>query len=154
MPKIPKKMFVAGTLTLCLVVGIWVSFIFNERANEVPVLPTTCLDVKDQCIQLEWADTDQTRLKGLSGRESLDSDSGMLFIFEQPARECIWMKNMRFSIDIIWLDEAKTISKIERNVSPETYPATFCQDETMYVIELNAGEAEKLGLELGQKLNF
>lgn len=64
------------------------------------------------------------------------------------------MKDMRFSLDIIWLNEAGIITKIEKQVSPETYPADFCSPNTKYVIELNAGTAEQARLKVGQTLQL
>jgi uncharacterized protein len=133
-----------------------ISLIFNENKTQAPqpTAQNNCLNINNQCLSLERVDTNQARIKGLSDRDSLAPNTGMLFVFEQPDDQCIWMKDMRFSIDIVWLDEMKAIKKIEPNVSPETYPASFCQDGTKYVMELNSGEAEKLGLQIGQKLSF
>jgi uncharacterized membrane protein (UPF0127 family) len=64
------------------------------------------------------------------------------------------MKDMRFSIDIIWLDEAKKINMIKSNIEPATYPESFCSADTKYVIELNQGTAARLGFSPGLKLAF
>ena len=105
-------------------------------------------------FRLEKADTNEQRIRGLSGRESLAEKEGMLFEFPAPSQECIWMKDMKFSIDIIWLNEEKEIIKIEEDVSPATYPESFCAKDTKYVIELDSGEAGKAALATGQKLSF
>lgn len=151
-----SKKKLALMVTLIVLCVLAVLLIFNENKIQAPQPPvqTNCLSINNQCVELERADTNQARIKGLSDRESLAPGTGMLFVFEQPATECMWMKDMRFSIDIIWLDESKHISKTEQNVPPETYPKSFCQDNTMYVIELNAGDVERLGLQVGQKLSF
>ena len=95
------------------------------------------------------------REKGLGGRVSLPKDEGMLFVFEGVAVQCFWMKDMHFSIDIIWLDAEKRVVHIEKDVSPETYPRTFCPSKpAKYVIELNAGEASRASIHPGQKLSF
>jgi uncharacterized membrane protein (UPF0127 family) len=107
---------------------------------------------RTKCVALERADTEAERAQGLSGRSSLPDNQGMLFVFDGTNQQCMWMKDMRFSIDLVWLDAQGTISKIETNVSPATYPATFCSDNTAYVIELNARVAEKANLRLGQRL--
>lgn len=107
-----------------------------------------------QCYRLERADIDEKRTKGLSDRDSLAEQTGMLFVFDQSQEACIWMKDMRFKIDIIWLDEAKKIIKIGQDVSPDTYPMSFCAKNTKYVIELNSGDAAKLQLEPGTPLVF
>ncbi len=79
----------------------------------------------------------------------------MLFVFEGVAVQCFWMKDMHFSIDIIWLDAEKRVVHIEKDVSPETYPRTFCPSKpAKYVIELSAGEASRSSIRPGQKLSF
>lgn len=148
-----------AALALVLVLSFLAAFSVEKTSapsNVGTVPPNGCngLLVRKACYPLERADTNQTRIKGLSGRENLPPRTGMLFVFERPAEQCIWMKDMSFSLDIIWLDEAKKITKIEQNVSPDTYPATFCADETKYVIELNSGDAQDLGLSPDQQLEF
>ena len=105
-------------------------------------------------INLELVDTSMAREKGLSGRKGLASNEGMLFKFDTAGRQCIWMKDMRFSIDIIWLNSSNIITKLEENVSPNTYPRDFCQEDTLYVIELNAGVARAKGLSIGNKVDL
>jgi len=78
----------------------------------------------------------------------------MLFVFDRSEEQCFWMKEMRFSLDMIWLDEEKKIIKINRDVSPETYPNQFCTDNTRYVLEFNAGFADKHGLKPSRGLQF
>lgn len=152
--RISSKKLVGLIVVALVLVGLFLLFsTYNPetpRQNKV----TTCLDINGQCVELERLETSQEHLKGLSDRDHLPAGTGMLFAYSASATECMWMKDMRFSIDIVWLSESKFINKIEQNVSPETYPKNFCQDDTMYVIELNAGDAEQLGLQVGQKLSF
>lgn len=112
------------------------------------------LSTQHGCYSLERAESNQARIKGLSDRDSLAPQSGMLFVFDPPAEQCIWMKDMRFDLDIIWLDEAKKVIKLEQAVKPETYPASFCAANTKYVIEMNSGDAQALGLAAGQQLTL
>ena len=77
----------------------------------------------------------------------------MLFVEPKPRVACIWMKDMNFAIDIIWLDDKKTIRHLEERVSPKTYPKTFCPEgKTKYVVELPSGTIDKHQLAVGQKL--
>ena len=95
------------------------------------------------------ADTPTERVKGLSGRKSLAENQIMLFIFDYPDYK-IWMEDMKFPIDIIWLDENKKITHVEENISPETFPETFFPPEkSLYIIEANAGFARKNDLQVG-----
>lgn len=104
------------------------------------------LVIEKSCFALERADTIMARQNGLSGREEISNNSAMLFIFDKPATQCMWMKDMKFDIDIIWLNEDKKINKVKNSVSPSTYPETFCADDTKYVIELAGGSLNAYGL--------
>lgn len=108
----------------------------------------------EECVELETAATREAQIKGLSGRESMPDNQGLLFVFEKADEKCIWMKDMKFSLDIIWVNENKEIIDIKRGVSPKTYPKNYCAGPTKYVIELNAGVAAKARLGVGQKLNL
>jgi uncharacterized protein len=110
--------------------------------------------ISGECIVLEKVSSPQERAKGLSDRESMPKNHGMLFDFVQPGTRCMWMKDMRFSLDMIWLNKENRIVKIEENVSPNTYPHAFCAPGAKYVIELNQGQAERLGLDIGEHVNL
>ncbi len=109
----------------------------------------------ESCVSLEVADTDETRIMGLSGRERMSENFGMLFVFPQPGKQCIWMKDMKFDLDIIWLNSDKKITAIEEGIRPESYPDAFCpSDDSKYVIELNSGVSSRVGLQIGQKIGL
>jgi hypothetical protein len=106
-----------------------------------------CTFVGKKCYKLEEARSDVAKTRGLSGREALAEDRGMLFVFDSEAKPCMWMKDMNFPIDIIWLDRAGKTVEIEENVSPDTFPASFCPEHSAkYVVELNAGQVKDSGL--------
>lgn len=106
-------------------------------------------------ISLIVANNEESRVSGLSGMESLSKDKAMLFIFGTPGRYGIWMKDMKFPIDIIWLDDQKKIVSIQHNISPGTYPKVFSPDsESSYVLETNQGFAKENNFEVGKVLNF
>lgn len=143
--------------------GMYETFIVAKKTPmssqpEQATYDTTCLRlVQDtECIAtLEIADDDAKRIKGLSGRESMAEDRGMLFVSDTVEKQCFWMRDMQFSLDMIWVDESKRITQIEENITPETYPQQYCSpDKDKYVIELNAGQSKALGLKTGQTLVF
>lgn len=108
--------------------------------------------LQSRCFKIERADNAQERAQGLSGRASLGQDSAMLFVFDQNDSRCFWMKDVRFGIDMIFIDQDFTVNKIEKNVLPETYPKYFCSDGTKYVIEVNQGTSELVGLQSGDRV--
>ena len=130
-------------------------FVFNETEN-LEYTEKSCSGVQLQtgCYELERADTNEQRMKGLSDRDSLGDKSGMLFTFETSEEQCFWMKDMKFNIDMIWLNEAKEIIKVEKNVSPSTYPESFCAEQTKYVLEFNSGVSDQDGLKVGSTVQF
>jgi len=104
-------------------------------------------------LYLEVADTDATREQGLSGRASMPDDNGMLFVFDEPDTHTFWMKDMLFDLDFVWLDESKTVVEITPNVSKGSYPEFYSPSEPiLYMLELNAGTAEREGIKVGDSL--
>jgi uncharacterized protein len=102
---------------------------------------------------VDVADTAALREQGLSGRTSLGPGNGMLFIFEHDGNWGIWMKDMRFAIDIVWMDKEGGVVGLEAEVSPQTYPASFYPDSpARYVLELPAGAAAAYGIAIGAKI--
>lgn len=115
----------------------------------------TNFTINGKTYQLEEAKTPEQQAKGLGGRASMPQNHGMLFIFSQPAVQCFWMKGMEFNLDIIWLSSSKQVLDITSNLSPSTYPKTVCPDvQAMYVVELNAGQAQQSGMTVGETAQF
>lgn len=108
-------------------------------------------------ITAELAVTDEERTRGLMFREIIHPDQGMLFIFDKEGIHGFWMKNMRFSIDILWLDKKKRIIHIERHVPPckkEPCPSYYPTIPAKYVLELKAGHVDENQLKLYDRLEF
>ena len=113
------------------------------------------LTLSDKVLSLIVSDTPELREIGLSRMDSLSKNKAMLFKFPELGEYGIWMKDMKFPIDIIWLDEDKRIVKIEHNISPDTYPRIFSSREnSLYIIEMNSGFAKENNIEVGDVLNF
>jgi uncharacterized membrane protein (UPF0127 family) len=94
--------------------------------------------------------------KGLSGRKSLPEGRGMLFIFPELKEHTMWMPDMNFPLDVIWLDEQFSIVHISYGLQP-CEPDQVCRSvssiySTLYAIEVVAGEAAAYGFRLGQDL--
>ena len=79
--------------------------------------------VEDLVFPVELADTPDKRIRGLSGRVSLESGTGMLFIFEKPERFRFWMREMEITLDIVWIGSNCEVVDVSENVpfpDPET----------------------------------
>ena len=107
-------------------------------------------------IEVEVADTPELMAKGLSGRSGLADDQGMLFVFNDASgSKCFWMKDMQFSIDMIWLDDQKTVLNVVENVHPDSYPELYCPEGlAVYGLEVAGGRADQLGLKSGETIRF
>ena len=106
-------------------------------------------------MRAEIVSTPAARATGLMFREALPPGEGMLFIFEEADFHAIWMLNMKFSIDIIWLSPERRIVHLEHSVPPcpeEPCPSYQPMQKALYVIEVPAGFAKKEGLRLGMKV--
>jgi uncharacterized membrane protein (UPF0127 family) len=96
------------------------------------------------------ADTAALRERGLSGRKGLAENEAMLFVFDNIGRPGFWMQDMLFSIDMLWLDSTKRVVYIVPNIGPETYPKVFKPPtDAQYVLEVSAGNAAKIGIQVG-----
>ncbi|HEU4429193.1 MAG TPA: DUF192 domain-containing protein, partial [Myxococcota bacterium] len=97
-------------------------------------------------------DTPALRARGLSGRAALAPDEGMLFLFETPAIQSFWMKDMRFPIDIVWIRDQRIVG-ITPDVpvprTPRELPQFHSPVPCDVVLEVRAGTARRWGLRLG-----
>jgi uncharacterized membrane protein (UPF0127 family) len=104
------------------------------------------------------AATDEQRREGLSVKDSLAENEAMLFVFEDEAEHTFWMKNMKFPIDIIWIDTDKTVVHIEHNLQPcssELFCPTYKpNDDSLYVLETIGGFAERHDIVKGTMVEF
>jgi uncharacterized membrane protein (UPF0127 family) len=113
------------------------------------------IKIDSKSIPLIVADNQALREKGLSGMESLPEDTGMFFVFPLPGKYGFWMKDMNFSIDIIWISKSGKITHIEKNVSSSTYPYVFVPlENSLYVLETNEGFVDKNHLSVGNVLDI
>jgi uncharacterized membrane protein (UPF0127 family) len=132
---------------VCAVIG----FFLYSRQN--PNLPVETITIGHTTLGVEVATTDPQRELGLSNRTSLENGKGMLFVFEPPKVTRFWMKDMRFSIDMIFADADGVVLNIAHDVAPETFPATFASKGlARYVLEVPAGYAAQAGIAEGQKI--
>ncbi len=109
-------------------------------------------------IAVEVARSVPTITAGLSGREALPADHGMLFVFPFPARHAMWMKGMRFALDIVWIRDGKIVD-IAPNLQPAAPedgnpPSYQPRLDADAVIELPAGFAAAHGLKIGDAVTI
>jgi uncharacterized membrane protein (UPF0127 family) len=128
----------------------------TARSAALPaVIPLTLPSGK--VLQVEVMVNDQDRAMGLMFRPALAADRGMLFVFDEAAFHGIWMKNCKFPIDIVWLDDQRKVVHVAEAVPPckaEPCPVYEPLRKATYVVELNAGEARREKALLGATVSF
>ncbi|MDO8580862.1 MAG: DUF192 domain-containing protein [Candidatus Omnitrophota bacterium] len=110
-----------------------------------------------KCFNVEVVVDEKDRERGLQDRRSLDANAGMLFIFPISHDYAFWMKDTLIPLDMIWLDYAQRVAHIEQNVPPceqDPCPSYAPSQKALYVLELNAGQAERINLRTGQRAEF
>ncbi|MCD4829168.1 MAG: DUF192 domain-containing protein [Candidatus Cloacimonetes bacterium] len=105
-------------------------------------------------IDIEIADDIPQRTRGLMYRQSMDERHGMLFIFEQAEPRRFWMKHTAISLDILFADSAGVIVAIETYTTPFSKTGIPCNEDALYVVEVNAGYAAARGIRLGDRIEW
>jgi uncharacterized membrane protein (UPF0127 family) len=152
-------------VAVLIVVGVfcWAIFVYlsmNRTKQKSP--PSPCgnyserfVEIGGKNIKMDISDTDCKRELGLSGRKSLLDGTGMIFVFEKNGNYGFWMKEMKFSIDMVWVESDLTVNGIEKSAAPETFPKIFGQEYlAKYVLELPAGFSEKNSVVVGNKIKI
>ncbi len=103
-------------------------------------------------LDVELAQTEDQRARGLMRRRSLARNAGMLFLFDEQSRGGFWMKNTRIPLDILYLDEGGQVVSIHRMKPYDTKTNTVSARPAQYAIELNAGRAAEVGVIAGDVL--
>lgn len=117
------------------------------------VKPQAKLYVNNAEVTAHIAATDEERTKGLSGMPMLHPDQAMLFLFPYSDHWGVWMKDMNFAIDTVWLNQHYKVVHIQRNMTPESYPKTFKPaKKAQYIIEFPAGSVRQYDIKIGQSI--
>jgi uncharacterized membrane protein (UPF0127 family) len=167
-----KKILIFVVIIFGFLVWAWWGYrtnnaLFLKMAN-LPVLKNIFSEVNSKIYQrgvvqiggnkidVEIAKSSAARIAGLSWRKSLDENSGMLFALGTPNYYAFWMKDMLFPIDIIWIadDQVVDISKnlpVPQGNNPPSYSPA---EPANYVLEVNAGYADRYGIKIGDKVQM
>ena len=105
-------------------------------------------------INIEFAETDYETQTGLMYRKGMENNQGMLFIFPDERMHSFYMKNTEFSLDIIYIKEDLKIASFQENAQPLNETGLSSQVPIKYVLEINGGLAQELGLSIGDSISF
>ena len=150
----------------------WISFLFlflmflssvaykeieNVLAQEQKQNQTALVTVGGVNLITSLSTTPDAQSKGLAIRDSLNENEGMLFIFETPQKYSFWMKDMKFPIDIIWINQDGKIVHIEKNLPPCVFllpcPSYAPKDDSLYVLEVVSNFTNKFDINVGDPID-
>lgn len=155
-----RKFWIQITILLIVSLGaLYLSYHLDLVEPFLPVKPKiseTKIKVGEVVLKIEVADSASKRSKGLSGRESLASDSGMLFIFPQEKKYQFWMKGMKFPLDFIFIRGGKVVDLLRSIPTPS--PAQQDQSLPLYepvvpinmMLEVNSGFIDARQIQIGE----
>ncbi len=146
--------FIAG-IVLCVIIASFFIYLKNDATEMSP--DAVKVSFQEGSFMAKVVSNDEERTKGLSGTASLADNEAMLFVFPSEERWGIWMKDMNYAIDIIWLNAAKEVIHIKESATPESYlqKESFRPEEkAKYVLEVMAGSVEKYNISTGFTADF
>ena len=124
--------------------------------------PRGTIKLDDKILEVQIADSDSLRVRGLMFQDELPYNEGMLFVFDESGTRPMWMLNMQFNLDVIWFDENANVVAIEKNVPlcQTTIEVVACRensvsgDNAKYVLEVTAGFVDKFNITENSKLEI
>lgn len=144
------RLVVFSGMLLILTLGL----LYILKDNFLPYTPRDAymptITVGGTPTRVYVADTEDERSQGLSGTTPLPMTQGMLFVFPEDGLYRIWMKDMLYPIDIIWIRADGTVIDVDTNVPPESFPKTYQPSEPVrYILETTAGYVEQYNIAVG-----
>ena len=103
-------------------------------------------------IAIEIAESDAAKSLGLMYRQTVPPDTGMLFPYDKPQELTMWMRNTYASLDMIFIKPDGTVHRIEYGTEPLSEKVISSRGPVIAVLELAAGEAKRLGLTAGDRV--
>ncbi len=152
----PKVIWSFGLILVILVVGIIGRIQYEKKNAHTADGPRTIpVMLGGQTLNAVVADTPALQEKGLSGTSQIEESQAMLFVFDKPGKYPFWMRDMKYSIDIIWMDQEHHIVHIKEHAEPSSFPKTFGNEVTSAsVLEVSDGFVAKNGVKVGDEVLF
>ena len=133
----------------------------SDSKLESVEFPRGTILIDDIALEVQIADSEPRRVRGLMFQDQLPYDQGMIFVFDEPGLYSLWMLNMQFPLDMIWFDHNGNIVHIEKNVPPckTALEITACQsvvpdNEALYVLEVTSGFIDQNNITKDSKLTI
>ena len=150
---------IAAAAVIVGIIGIY--SIPSDSKLESVEFPRGTIKVDDNVLEVQIADDESKRIRGLMFQEELPYDQGMIFVFDESGVYSLWMLNMQFSLDMIWFDEQGNVVHIETDIPPCETPTEImaCQSivpsgEAKYILEVTAGFVDQFGITKDSKMEI
>ncbi len=127
--------------------------LWNIPKSKHVSLPTVNAFIDTKPYVLYAPNSVDEQRRGLAIFDQISDNEGMIFRGNPVGQQGIWMKDMKFDIDVLWIDKDNTIIYLEKNISKASYPKIYQNPEntsSAYIIELASGQIEKNGFSLGE----
>lgn len=133
----------------------------SDSKLESVEFPRGTIKIDDKVLEVQIADTEARRVRGLMFQNQLPYSEGMIFVFNESGIYSLWMLNMQFSLDMIWFDGAGNVVHIEQNIPPckSATEIMACQSiipsgEAKYILEVTSGFVKEFGITKDSKLEI
>lgn len=150
---------IAAAAVIVGIIGIY--SIPSDSKLESVEFPRGTIKVDNTVLEVQIADDESKRIRGLMFQDPLPYDQGMIFVFDEEGVYSLWMLNMQFSLDMIWFDEQGNVVHIEKDIPPCETPTEImaCQSivpsgEAKYILEVTAGFVEQFNVTNDSKLEI
>ena len=150
---------IAAAAVIVGIIGIY--SIPSDSKLESVEFPIGTIKVDETVLEVQIADDESKRIRGLMFQDPLPYDQGMIFVFDEPGVYSLWMLNMQFALDMIWFDEQGNVVHIEQDIPPCETPTEImaCQSivpsgEAKYILEVTAGFVEQFNVTKESKLEI
>jgi uncharacterized membrane protein (UPF0127 family) len=146
---VPPIMRLALLLTLSLLLPPTIAG--AQEATQTSELPLTQLQLGMHIVRAEVANTDESRVHGLMGRKALPGNQGMLFVFERPDRQAMWMRNTLIPLSVAFIGDDGRILNIEE-MKPQTEDVHPSKGDAKFALEMSGGWFANKGIKAGDRI--
>ncbi|MFQ5440124.1 MAG: DUF192 domain-containing protein [Nitrosopumilaceae archaeon] len=155
------KALIPITIAAVIIGIVGVLSIPSDSKLESVEFPRGTIKIDDTVLEVQVADNESRRIRGLMFQDQLPYDQGMIFVFNESGVYSLWMLNMQFSLDMIWFDKDGAVVHIEKDIPPCKTPTEImaCQSvvpsgEALYILEVTSGFVDKFNVSKDSRLTI
>ena len=154
--KIKTNRIILVVILIVSLTAVFYSIVFAQSVGTFSTFSKVKIsvvsEIKTHTLEVELALTPQQHAQGLMFRRSMDADKGMLFVYKSETPISMWMKNTFLPLDIFFIDRDGSIIKIVERTVPLSTTNISSGRSVIAALELNAGAASRLGIQVGDKV--